>query len=210
MAVLRVSTGEVYANYSDINKLIMPLGMEVGRFSYPEHLEARVASIAKPLTQEGVDFMFGELSSSVEEMVNNGDFNYAYRRAAVYIPPKEQGGTSSFSMAGDDQPGVSSAEMTASDLGNYMAPHILRANNWHFSFAGAFIKGIQMEDKRQAMIYVTAGEWQRLDPEILTWVVFPHGGPVIGLSFFDRKPDDNGAFETDVIPDNTILETMKF
>ena len=210
MAILRLSTGEVYTGYSDINELIVPAGMEVGRFSYPESIEAKVTATAKPLTQDGVDLMFGELSSSVEGMVKDTGFNHSYRRAAVYNPPKERGGTSSFSMAGDDQSEVSSAEVTASDLANYMAPHILRANNWHFAFAGAFVKGMQLEGNLQAMIYVTAGEWQRLDPNILCWVIFSHGEPVVGLSFFDRKPDGNGNFETDVIPDNAILETMKF
>lgn len=184
--------------------------MEVGRFPYPEALEGRVREMAKPLDQEGVELMFGELSSCVEGMVREAGFSYSYRRAGAYVAPKEQGGTSSFSMAGDDQPGVSSAEMTPTDLANYMAPHILRVNNWHFSFAGAFIKGMQLEDDLQAMIYVTSGEWQRLNPDVLTWVIFPCGEPVVGLSFFDCMPDENGMFETDVQADKKILEMMKF
>lgn len=210
MAILRLSNGEVVTGYSEINELIMPVGMEVGRFSYPDSLEAQVEAMAKPLNEDGAAFMFGELSAHVNSVVKDLDFNYSYRRAGIFVPAKEQGGTSGFSMAGDDQMQVASAEMTADDLANYMAPHILRANNLHFSFEGAFIKGMQLNEDLQAMIYVLAGEWQRLDPNILSWVVFPSGEPVVGLSFFDEKPNENGAHETDVFPDTKIIETMKF
>ncbi len=210
MAILRLSTGEVYTGYSEINELITPTGMEIGRFSYPETLEAKVKAMAKPLNQDGVDLMFGELSSNVEGVVKEVKFNYSYRRAGMFVPPEERGGTSSFSMAGDNHPEVSSADMSASDLANYMAPHILRVNNLHFAYAGAFVKGMQLEGDLQAMIYVTAGEWQRLDPNILSWVIFPIGEPVLGVSFFDGMPDENGGFETDVVPDHAILDTMKF
>ena len=210
MAILRVSNSEVYATYSDINKITAPVGMEVGRFSYPESLQGKVAEMAIPLTQEGADFMFSDLSSSVEGMVRDAGFGYSYRRAAAYVPPKERGGTCSVSMAGDNQPGVSTAEMSESDLRPYAVPHRLRARNWHFSFASAFVKGIQLADDLQAMIYVTAGEWQRLDPNCLAWVIYPYGEPVIGLSFFDRKPNAEGGFDMDLIPDNPIQETMKY
>lgn len=210
MAILRLSNGEVITGYSEINELIVPVGMEVGRFTYPDTLEAKVKAMVKPLNQDGAEFMFNELSANVDSVVKDLDFSYNYRRAGVFIPAKEQGGKSAFSMAGDDQMQVASAEMTPADLANYMAPHILRANNLHFSFAGAFIKGMQLEGDLQAMIYVLAGEWQRLDPNILSWVIFPNGEPVVGLSFFDQKPDANGAHKTDVFPDTVISETVKF
>lgn len=210
MAVLRLSTGGVVVGYSEINELIAPAGMEVGRFDYPDSLEDKVKAMAKPLTNQGAEFAFGELSSNVEGVVKDLNFNYSYRRAGVFVPPKEKGGISAFSVAGDNQPEVSSAELSTTDLSNYMAPHILRVNNLHFAFAGSFVKGMQLESGLQAMVYVTAGEWQRLDPNILTWVIFSHGEPVLGLSYFDGMPDENGGFETDVMPDHAILETMKF
>ena len=210
MAVLRLSTGEVIIGYSEINELIVPAGMEVGRFAYPESLEARVKAMAKPLTGEGAELVFGELSSNVEGVVKGLDFNYSYRRAGVFVPPDEQG-KSSFSMAGDNNPEqVVCAEMTSSDLDNYKAPHILRANNLHFAYAGSFVKGMQLEGDLQAMIYITAGEWQRLDSSILTWVVFSIGEPVLGLSYFDAMPDENGSHPTDVMADHTIHESMNF
>ena len=210
MAVLRLSTGEVITGYSEINELIVPAGMEVGSFAYPDSLQAKVAAMAKPLDQEGADLMFGELSSSVESVVKNLDFNFSYRRAAVYVPPKESGGTGNFSLAGDDQSGVAAMDVTRADIDNYMAPHILRENNLHFAFTGAFVKGMQLKGDLQAMIYVTAGEWQRLDPNILTWVIFAYGEPVVGLSFFGSKPDANGMHETEVIANHSILESMNF
>jgi len=209
MAILRLSTGEVISGYAEINELIVPAGMEVGRFSYPESLETRVKAMAKPLTEDGAQLAFGALSSNVDGVVKDLDFSYSYRRAGVFVPPNKQG-LSSFSMAGDNNPAVSSAEMTASDLDNFKAPHILRANNLHFAYSGYFVKGMQLADDLQAMIYVTPGEWQRLDPNILTWVIFPIGEPVLGLSFFDGQPDENGEFETDVMPDHRVLETMEF
>ena len=210
MAILRLSNGEVITGYSEINELIVPVGMEVGRFTYPEHLEAKVKEMAKPLDQDGAEFIFSELSANVARVVKDLGFSYNYRRGGVFVPAKEKGGTSSFSLVGDDQMQVASAEMTPTDLANYMAPHILRANNLHFSFQGAFIKGMQLGSDLQAMIYVLAGEWQRLDPTILSWVVFPSGEPVVGLSFFDQKPNANRAYKTDVFPDTEISETVKF
>ena len=210
MAILRLSNGEVITGYSEINELIVPAGMEIGRFTYPDPLEAKVKSMEKPLNQDGAELIFSELSANVESVAKDLDFSYNYRRAGIFVPAKKKGGTSVFSMAGDDHVQVVSAEMTLADLANYMAPHILRANNLHFSFQGAFIKGMQLGSGLQAMIYVPAGEWQRLDPNILSWVVFPSGEPVIGLSFFDQKPNASGAHETDVFPDIEILETVKF
>ena len=64
MAVLRLSTGEVVVGYSEINELIAPAGMEVGRFDYPDSLEDKVEAMAKPLTNQGAEFAFGELSSN--------------------------------------------------------------------------------------------------------------------------------------------------
>ena len=123
---------------------------------------------------------------------------------------RNQGERAIFSLAGDDQSGVAAMDVTRADIDNYMAPHILRENNLHFAFTGAFVKGMQLKGDLQAMIYVTADEWQRLDPNILTWVIFAYGEPVVGLSFFGSKPDANGMHETEVIANHSILESMNF
>ena len=210
MAILRVSNGDVLTTYADINALIKPVGMEVGSFPYPDSLKDKVAAKTNPLTQDGLDFLFGEVSSSVEGVVRSLDFAYEYRRGAIYTPPKTEGGPSSFSMGGDDQPGVASLEVSAADLAGYTMPHILRAHNLHFCLSSSFIKGIRLSNDLQAVVYVLPGEWQRLDPNCACWVVFPSGGPGGGLSFFETVPGPEGMHETEVLPDLEVLETMKF
>ncbi len=210
MAILRLSNGEVYVTYKDINKIIAPAGMTVGRFPYPEALEAKVAEMSKPLTKESLDLVFGEMASSVEGILKDANYSYAACRGAVYVPPETKGGKCAFSMAlaGMEEP--MNAEMNESDTSDYKLPHVLRTDNWHFAFASAFVKGMQLEGDLQAVIYVTAGEWQRLDSNILTWVIFTFGEPVVGLSYFADEPNAQGKWETDVAPDHVILDTMKF
>ena len=144
MAVLRLSTGEIYVTYEDINARTAPMGMEVGSFPYPESLSTKWANLPKPLTQEALDFAFGELSQNVEGLVKDAGFKYEYRRVGCFVPAKTEGGTSGFSFGGDDKPGVASIEISGQDMANYMAPHIVRVHNWHFCLSGAFIKGLQI------------------------------------------------------------------
>ena len=210
MAILRLSIGEVYATYKDINKIIAPAGMTVGRFSYSKSLEAKVAEMPKPLTKESLDLIFGEMSSSVEGMMNDANYRYASCRAAAYIPPKTQGGKCVFSMAFKGMTEAINTEMDESDLTDYKLPHVLRTNNWHFSFASSMAKGIQLADGVQCVIYITAGEWMRLDPTCFNWVIFPSGEPVIGVSYFGDEPNAEGRWETDVTPDHVVLETMQY
>lgn len=210
MAVLRLSSGELYMSHADINEIIAPVGMTIGSFSYPEALRAKVESMAKPLDKEGIDLLFGELADSVEGVLDQRGFDYSFRRAAVYVPPAEKGGSSVFSMALAGQEEAASAEMPEEGLAAYRAPHTLKAHNFHFSFASGFIKGLQLADDLQAVVYTTDGEWMHLDPTCFNWVIFPNGEPVVGLSFFDQLPDAEGQFETEVKPDHPVLETMKF
>lgn len=210
MAILRVSNGEVFTTYEDINALTKPIGMTVGSFDYPEGLKAKVLAMPKPLTQEALDFMFGEMSGQVDGLVKDAGFGYAYRRAGAFVPRAERGGASSFSFGGDDKPGVASLEMAAADMGDYMAPHIVRVHNWHFCLSGCFIKGLQLEDGLQGVLYTPAGEYQRLDPTVPNWVIFPIGEPSVGLSFFECEPSAEGVHDTEPLPDLQIAESMKF
>ena len=210
MAILRLSNGEVYVTYQDINKIIAPAGMTVGQFPYPEALEAKVAEMSKPLTKESLDLVFGEMASSVEGILKDANYSYAACRGAVYVPPETKGGNCAFSMAFAGMEEPMNAEMNESDTSDFKLPHVLRTDNWHFAFASAFVKGMQLEGDLQAMIYVTAGEWQRLDSNILTWVIFTFGEPVVGLSYFVDEPNAQGKWETDVAADHVILDTMKF
>ncbi len=210
MAVLRLSNGEVYISHEDINRILAPVGMTVGGFEYPEALRAKVAGMDKPLTKEGIDLVFGELAASVEGVLAAEGFEYSFRRAAVYVPPEVAGGSSIFSMALAGQEAAMSAEMPAAGLDAYRTPHVLKANNIHFSFANGFVKGLQLANGVQAVLYTTDGEWMRLTPTCFNWVIFPVGEPVVGLSYFDQEPDAEGQFETEVTMDHDILESMTF
>ena len=210
MAILRLSTGEVYVAHKDINEILAPVGMTIGSFSYPETLRAKVASMEKPLTKEGIDLLFGELSASVEAVLSDENFEYSFRRAAVYVPPREKGGSSIFSMALAGQEEAASAEMPEAAMAAYRAPHVMKAANFHFSFASGFVKGLQLADGVQAVVYTTEGEWMNLDPTCFNWVIFPSGEPVVGLSFFDQEPDAEGQFETEVKADHLVQDTMLF
>ena len=210
MAILRLSNGKVYATYEDINNFIAPAGMTVGPFSYPEALQAKVAEMPKPLTKESLELIFGELSSSAEGMMKDANYSYASSRAAAYLPPKTEGGKCTMSMAFDGSTDAMTVEIDESDLDDYKLPHVMRTNNWHFAFASTMAKGIQLADGVQCMIYITAGEWMRLDPTCFNWVLFPSGGWVVGLSYFEDAPNAEGQWETEVTPDHVVSETMKY
>ena len=61
MAIARLSTGEVFTHYSDINELVKPL--QVGRFSFPLEVEQKINALTKPLTKEGVDYILGTVQA---------------------------------------------------------------------------------------------------------------------------------------------------
>jgi hypothetical protein len=209
MAVLRVSSGKVYTTYNEINEILAPVGMTVGEFSYPKALRTKVEQMDMSLTNEALDIVFGEVGESVEGLLKNESFDYASIRAGAYIPAKTEGGNVSFAMAYKGQAAMS-AEMKESDLDGYKTPHVLRTNNFHFALVNAFVKGVQLADGVQAIIYTTAGELMNLTPTCFNWVVFADGAPVVGLSYFGDTPDAEGQFPTNVTPEHVVLESMKF
>ncbi|MCY3750391.1 MAG: hypothetical protein OXG54_03220 [Gammaproteobacteria bacterium] len=206
MAVLRVSSGKVYTTYNEINEILAPAGMTVGEFSYPKDLKAKVEQMDMSLPGKALDLMFGEVVESVEGVIKDEDFDYSCVRAGAGVPVN--GGTM-FYMAYKGQVAMS-MEMRDEDSDGYMVPHILRNNNLHFALVNAFVKGVQLEDGEQCVIYTTAGEWMNLTPECLNWVIFAVGAPAVGISFFDAEPDAQGEFDTEVRTDHAVLETMKF
>lgn len=208
MAIARFSTGEVYASYSDINRLVAPV--QVGRFSFPESLEQKVNELMMPLTREGADLIFDNLDPNAETMMKKAGFDFSYRRVGCYVPPKTRGGECSFTLLQDDREEGVTAKMTEADLGAYLTPHNVHVNDWHFTYSGTIVKGLQLERDRQAVVYVTPGEWIRLASTALNWPIFAFGTPVIGLSYYDLEPNGEGGFEMDLHPDHPILETMTF
>ena len=118
------------------------------------------------------------------------------------------GGHSSFSRVAEETREVATEE--ADDLQAYLTPHNIHVNDWHFVFSGTIVKGMQLQGDRQAVVYVTPGEWIRLAPSVLNWPIFSFGEPVIGLSYYDREPAAEGWFPMDLHPDHTINEVTGF
>lgn len=208
MAIARLSTGEVFGSYSDINEVTAPV--QVGRFSLPESTKEKIGELTMPLTQEGGDYILSMLDPNAETLMKHEGFSFDYRRVGCYVPPSTRGGSCSFTMVNEGQAEAATAEMTEKDLVAYLTPHNVQVHDWHFTFSGAIVKGIRMEGDLQAVVYVTPGEWIRLAPSVLNWPVFAFGAPVIGVSYYDRVPNAEGGFDMDLHPDHPILESMKF
>ena len=208
MAIARLSTGEVFTHYSDINELVKPL--QVGRFSFPLEVEQKINALTKPLTKEGVDYILDAVHSDAESVLEDAGFEFKSRRVGCYVPPETRGGECSFTRTREGQTEVDTVTMTEDDLTGYLTPHNVHVNDWHFTCSGAIVKGIQLEADLQAVVYVSPGEWIRLAPSVLNWPIFAFGTPVIGLSYYDRAPNADGKFDMDMYPDHPVLETMKF
>lgn len=206
MAVLRLSTGQIYTTYKEINEILAPAGMTVGKFDYSESLQEKVATMDMALPTESLNLLFGEVADAVEGVVLAEEFKVACKRAGAGVPITD--GTL-FSIAYEGQSAMS-MEMKEEDAAAYLVPHILRSNNLHFALLNAFVKGVQLPDGSQCVIYTPAGEWMNLTPECLCWVVFAHGVPAVGISYFDTLPNDQGQFDTDVRADIDVLQTMRF
>ena len=77
MAIARLSTGEVYTKYSDINGLVTPV--QVGRFSFPESFEEKVNELEKLLTREGADYILSNLDPNAETIMKDAGFRFAMK-----------------------------------------------------------------------------------------------------------------------------------
>jgi hypothetical protein len=208
MAIARLSTGEVYGEYDDINELVSPV--QVGRFEVNEDTKRKVRNMQTPLKGGDAEFILRSLGADVDEQMRSNGFEYAVRRVGCYVPPKERGGECSFSLVMEGSQDVKVDELRESDLSAYVTPHHAMVNDWHCVFSGTIVKGIQMEGDRQAVVYVTPGEWIRLAPSVLNWPIFAFGAPVIAVSHYDRELNERGWFDMELRPDHPILETMKF
>src|SRR5262249_48711468 len=86
-------------------------------------------------------------------------------------------------------------------------PHVQPVNDWHFVMSGSIIKGLQLEDGLQGVLYVQAGEWICLTPKAVNWVITSSGQPTLGISYF---PQPVGSFSQVDHPEVTVLPTMNF
>ena len=208
MAIARLSTGEVFAHYSDINEITKPL--QVGKFSLPASARQKIAGLQKPLTSQGAECILDVLDPNADSIMQREGFEFQYRRVGCYVPPETRGGQCSFTTLEEGSVDVNVETMSEDELAAYLMPHNVHAHDWHFTFSGTIIKGIQLDDDLQAVVYVTPGEWIRLSPAVLNWPIFAFGTPVIGLSYFDRMPGADGEFDMSLHPDHSVIDSMKF
>ena len=206
MAIARVSTGEVYASYEGINQVVAPL--QVGTFDLSAEAKSKLAELPMPLDDDGVKFLFDSLDSDAIAMVENEGF--VYRRAGCLMPPQEDRGLGQF-VLNDLQGTAVAMEMSAEDLKAYATPHYVLAGDIHCVFTGMISKGLVMEDGRQAVVYVQAGEWIRLNQTILNWPIFAADAPGSAVSYFDRKPSpETNNYDMDIHPEVEVLPEMVF
>ncbi len=206
MAIARLSTGEIYTTYEEINKIVKP--MQVGGFNLAEEVSASVSELPMPVQQEGAEYLLKALDQEAVAMTEREGF--VYRRVGCYVPPEETGGICYFSTRHESDPGLEE-EMSESDLKAYLTPHHVLASDLHFVFSGLITKGLLLEDGRQAVVYAQAGDWIRLNQTILNWPIFPSDGPVVAISYFDRSPNpETNDYDMDLHPEVEVLPTMLF
>lgn len=202
MAIARISTGDVLGAIEDINAAVAPT--EVGRFDLSDELARGVAALPMPLTQEGADFILERFDSTLDARMRAEGFTY--RRVGCLVPPRGKESMMGFSL----KPGPE-GERPADEMKAGQTPHRTHVNECHFVLSGAIMKGLQLDDGRQAVVYVTAGEWMRLHEVTLNWVVYPAGQPVNAVSYYDREPHtEDMRYDMTAEPDHRILETMTF
>ena len=204
MAIARISSGEIYSTHEEINRVAAPL--QVGSFNLPAEVAAKAVGLPMPMQQEGAEFLLENLDAEAVSMAEKD--GYVYRRAGCYVPPREKDGPCHF-CTNDLTSGHVSAELSEADLKAYSTPHHVLAGDLHFVFSGLIIKGLVLKDGLQAVVYVQAGEWIRLNQTILNWPIFPAGVPVTAVSYFDRQPNpDTNNYDMDLHPEVEVLPEM--
>lgn len=202
MAVARLSSGELYGSIDHINAIIGP--MEVGKFDLPSDIGSKLASMSMPVSENDASYFVNNWGGG-KKIADDG--GYSFQQVRCFVPQKEKGGPAGFST----NPGGAMGDMPAEALIAYQTPHHVNANEIHFLFSGCITKGLQLADGRQAVVYITAGEWMRIDSSNLTWPVFNSGEASVAMSCYDRQPQlEGGQFEMSLYPEHAVLETMKF
>ena len=131
---------------------------------------------------------------------------FVYRRVGCLVPPQNGDGMMRFSL----KPG-GEGERPAADMKAGQTPHRVHVNEMHFTLSGTIMKGLQLADGRQAVIYVTAGEWIKLHEVTLNWIVYPSGEAVNAISYYDQEPHtEDLRYDMTMAPDHEILDTMRF
>jgi len=136
------------------------------------------------------------LDRKVVDMVAKEGFTY--RRVGNVVPSPKQDGSFAFVTRDEHSPGdAPPIARSPKEIADYLIPHHVQVNDWHFVFSGGIIKGLQLKGDLQGVVYCGAGEWIRLNPSILNWPIFPYGQATVAVSCFDR-PFAGGPFKMDL------------
>lgn len=206
MPLLRLSNGRVYTTANDINRLAAPL--QVGAFDYPQAVRSKVREFKHPLAKQDALFILDSLDPAAAAMVDRAGFKY--RRVGNVVPSPDEDGSFAFVQRDASSPADAPPRARSpKEISEYLVPHHVQVNDWHFVFSGAIIKGVYINSDLQGVVYCLAGEWIRLSPTLLNWPIFPYGEPTAAISYFDR-PFDGGPFEMNLKPDVKVLPAMTY
>jgi len=205
VALLRLSNGQVYTAIEDINRIVAPLS--IGKFNVSDDVLARVKGFAHPLSHADAMYILDNFDADTVKALEAEGF--AYRRVGNVVPSPSGDGSFQFvQRAEGGDPDAPPAARSPKEIADYLIPHYVQVNDWHFVFSGAIIKGVQLEGDLQGVVYCQAGEWIRLNPTILNWPIFPYGEPTAAVSAFDRPFDT--PFEMDLHPETEVRPDMLY
>ena len=206
MALLRLSNTRVYTTIDEINGIVAPL--QIGTFDLPEAARSTVAQFAQPLSKPDAMTVLKLLDSGVVDMTAKEGFTY--RRVGNVVPSPKQDGSFAFVTRDENSPGdAPPIARSPKEIADYLIPHHVQVNDWHFVFSGGIIKGLQLKGDLQGVVYCGAGEWIRLNPTILNWPIFPYGQATVAVSYFDR-PFAGGPFKMDLHKEVQVKPGMTY
>ena len=206
MALLRLSNGRIYTGITTINTIVAPL--QIGTFEYPQNVRKAVAGFQHPLAQRDAMFILESLDPKAVDMVISAGFTH--RRVGNVVPSRADDGSFAFVQRDESSPGDAPArERSPQEIREYLIPHYVQVNDWHFVFSGAIVKGLVIRPDLQGVVYCEPGEWIRLNPKLLNWPIFPYGEPTAAVSYFDR-PFEVGPFKMDLHPEVEVLPGMNY
>lgn len=203
MALLRLSNGRVYTAIEDINRFVAP--MTIGKFKVTDETLAKVAAFPQPLSHADAMFVYDSLDPEAIRMVEAEGFTY---RRVGDVVPAEDGSFQFMQRSPASDPAAPPVARSPKDIADYLIPHYVQVNDWHFVFSGSIIKGVKFSDDLQGIAYIQAGEWVRLNPTILNWPVFPYGQATVAVSCFDRPFDK--PFQMDLHREEQVLPEMAY
>jgi hypothetical protein len=206
MALLRLSNARVYLKIDEINELIAPL--KIGTFNLPDAARAKVGAFPQPLSKQDAMTVLQLLDPKVVEMVTREGFSH--RRVGNVVPSPSQDGSFGFVTRDENSPGdAPPIARSPKEIADYLIPHYVQVNDWHFVFSGGIVKGVQLKGDLQGVVYCGAGEWIRLNPTILNWPIFPYGQATVAVSYFDR-PFAGGPFKMDLHKEVQVKPGMTY